>query len=98
MRNILAANPVLAGGCYLFAHPGDGFDMDDKKRQAKKDELLRMEIQQLRIKRAQERAKKNLGQHTSLADELLAERREAAKNEHGTRCTEGVWETTNRTL
>ena len=45
------------------------------------DDELRITTQQRRIQRAQTRARRYLKQGTSLVDELLAERREAAKNE-----------------
>jgi len=45
------------------------------------DDELRITTQQRRIQRAQRRARKYLKPGTSLVEELLAERREAAKNE-----------------
>ena len=45
------------------------------------DDELRITTQQRRIQRAQQRARKHLKAGTSLVDELLAERREAAKRE-----------------
>jgi AbrB family looped-hinge helix DNA binding protein len=45
------------------------------------DNELRITTQQIRIRRAQERARKYLKPARSLAKELLAERREAAKLE-----------------
>ncbi len=45
------------------------------------DDELRITTQQHRIQRAQQRARKYLKPGTSLVDELLVERREAAKNE-----------------
>lgn len=42
---------------------------------------LRITTQQRRIQRAQSRARRYVKRGTSLVDELLAERREAAKNE-----------------
>ncbi len=45
------------------------------------DDELRITTQQRRIERAQRRARRYLNPGTSLVDELLAERREAAKNE-----------------
>jgi AbrB family looped-hinge helix DNA binding protein len=45
------------------------------------DDMFCLTTQQHRIRRAQGRAKKFLTPDTSLADELIAERREAAKNE-----------------
>jgi len=46
-----------------------------------RDDELRITTQQRRIERAQQRARRYLKAGTSLVDELLAERREAAKNE-----------------
>jgi AbrB family looped-hinge helix DNA binding protein len=45
------------------------------------DDELRITTQQRRIQRAQRRARRYVKPGTSLVDELLAERREAAKNE-----------------
>jgi AbrB family looped-hinge helix DNA binding protein len=45
------------------------------------DDELRITTQQRRIQRAQRRARKYVKPRTSLVDELLAERREAAKRE-----------------
>jgi AbrB family looped-hinge helix DNA binding protein len=45
------------------------------------DDELRITTQQRRIQRAQRRARQHLKPGTSLVDELLAERREAAKHE-----------------
>jgi len=45
------------------------------------DDELRITTQQRRIERAQRRARRYLKPGTSLAGELLAERRQAAKNE-----------------
>ena len=45
------------------------------------DDELRITTQQRRIQRAQRRARQYLKRGTSLVDELLAERREAAKHE-----------------
>ncbi len=45
------------------------------------DDELRITTQQRCIQRAQRRARKYVKRGTSLVDELLAERREAAKNE-----------------
>ena len=45
------------------------------------DDELRITTQQRRIQRAQRRARRYLKPGTSLAGELLAERREAAKDE-----------------
>jgi len=46
-----------------------------------RDNTLRIAEQQRRIQRAQQRARSYLKSGESLADELLAERREAAKSE-----------------
>jgi AbrB family looped-hinge helix DNA binding protein len=46
-----------------------------------RDDELRITTQQRRIQRAQRRARRYLKPGTSLVNELLAERREAAKNE-----------------
>jgi hypothetical protein len=45
------------------------------------DDELRITTQQRRIERAQRRARRYLKAGTSLVDELLAERRQAARNE-----------------
>ena len=45
------------------------------------DDELRITTQQRRIQRAQRRARRYLKPGASLVDELLAERREAARNE-----------------
>ena len=45
------------------------------------DDKLRIATQQRRIQRAQRRARRYVKRGTSLVDELLAERREAARNE-----------------
>ncbi len=45
------------------------------------DDELRITTQQRRIQRAQRRARQYLKRGTSLVEELLAERREAAKHE-----------------
>ena len=45
------------------------------------DDELRISTQQNRIRRAQRRAQQNVKRGTSLVDELLVERREAAKRE-----------------
>jgi AbrB family looped-hinge helix DNA binding protein len=45
------------------------------------DDELRITTQQRRIERAQRRARRYLKPGTSLVDELLAERREAARDE-----------------
>ncbi len=45
------------------------------------DDELRITTQQLRIQRARRRARQYVKSGTSLVDELLADRREAAKNE-----------------
>lgn len=46
-----------------------------------RDDELRITTQQRRIQRAPRRARRYLRPGTSLVDELLAERREAAKDE-----------------
>jgi AbrB family looped-hinge helix DNA binding protein len=53
---------------------------DDVVLELKEDEL-RITTQQQRVQRARERARKYLPKGVSLSKELLAERREAAKNE-----------------
>jgi predicted glycosyl hydrolase (DUF1957 family) len=47
----------------------------------KKDDAFVLTTQQHRIQRAQQRAKTHVAAGTSLADELIAERRKAAKSE-----------------
>jgi AbrB family looped-hinge helix DNA binding protein len=47
----------------------------------KKDDVFVLTTQQHRIQRAQRRAKTRLAAGTSLADELIAERRKASKDE-----------------
>jgi AbrB family looped-hinge helix DNA binding protein len=58
-----------------------GVEAGDEIILEEKDEVFCLTAQQHRIRRAQRRAKKHLAPGTSLADELIAERREAAKNE-----------------
>jgi AbrB family looped-hinge helix DNA binding protein len=58
-----------------------GIEIGDEVVLRVQDNELRITTQQQRIQRAQERARKYLKPGTSLASELLAERREAAKNE-----------------
>jgi AbrB family looped-hinge helix DNA binding protein len=58
-----------------------GIEVGDEVVLRVQDDELRITTQQRRIQRAQERAKKYLKPGTSLVNELLAERREAAKNE-----------------
>ncbi|HKD85109.1 MAG TPA: AbrB/MazE/SpoVT family DNA-binding domain-containing protein [Terriglobales bacterium] len=58
-----------------------GIEVGDEVVLRVQDNELRITTQQQRIQRAQERARKYLKPGTSLASELLAERREAAKNE-----------------
>ena len=53
---------------------------DDVVLELKEDEL-RITTQQQRVQRARERARKYLPKGVSLSKELLAERREAAKND-----------------
>ena len=58
-----------------------GIEVGDEVVLRLQDDELRITTQQHRIQRAQERARKYLPPGTSLVDELLAERREAAKHE-----------------
>ena len=58
-----------------------GIDAGDELVLRVEDDELRITTQQRRIQRAQRRARKYLKPGTSLVEELLAERREAAKNE-----------------
>jgi AbrB family looped-hinge helix DNA binding protein len=58
-----------------------GIEAGDEVVLRLEDDELRITTQQLRIRRAQERARKYLKPGRSLAKELLAERREAAKRE-----------------
>jgi AbrB family looped-hinge helix DNA binding protein len=58
-----------------------GIEVGDEVVLRIQDDELRITTQQRRIRRAQQRARTYLKPGTSLVDELLAERREAAKNE-----------------
>lgn len=58
-----------------------GIEVGDEVVLQVQDNELRITTQQSRIQRAQERARKHLKPGTSLVAELLAERREAARNE-----------------
>ncbi len=58
-----------------------GVEAGDDLILEKKDDVFFLTTQQQRIRRAQQRAKTHLAAGTSLADELIAERRKAAKNE-----------------
>jgi AbrB family looped-hinge helix DNA binding protein len=58
-----------------------GIEAGDEVVLRLEDDELRITTQQLRIRRAQARARKLLKNKRSLARELLAERREAAKRE-----------------
>ncbi len=59
----------------LGIKPGDSVDISVK------DYEVRISTMRSRIRRAQERARKYIPEGVSLSDELIAERREAAKNE-----------------
>jgi AbrB family looped-hinge helix DNA binding protein len=58
-----------------------GINVGDEVLLRLQDDELRITTQQRRIQRAQRRARRYLKPGTSLVDELLAERREAARNE-----------------
>jgi AbrB family looped-hinge helix DNA binding protein len=58
-----------------------GINVGDELLLRIRDDELRITTQQRRIQSAQRRARRYLKAGTSLVDELLAERREAAKNE-----------------
>jgi AbrB family looped-hinge helix DNA binding protein len=58
-----------------------GIEVGDEVVLRIEDDELRITTQQRRIQRAQRRARKYVKRGTSLVDELLAERREAARNE-----------------
>ena len=58
-----------------------GIEAGDEVVLSIQDDELRITTQQRRIQRAQRRARQYVESGTSLVDELLAERREAAKNE-----------------
>ena len=58
-----------------------GIEAGDELVLRLQEDELRITTQQRRIRRAQERARRYLKRGESLVDELLAERREAAKRE-----------------
>ncbi len=58
-----------------------GIEIGDEVVLRLRDDELSITTQQHRIQRAQQRARKYLKPGTSLSDELLAERHEAARNE-----------------
>jgi hypothetical protein len=58
-----------------------GIEVGDEVVLRIEDDELRITTKQRLIQRAQRRARKYVRRGTSLVDELLAERREAAKNE-----------------
>jgi AbrB family looped-hinge helix DNA binding protein len=58
-----------------------GIEVGDEVVLRIQDDELRITTQQHRIERAQRRARQHIKPGVSLVDELLAERREAAKNE-----------------
>jgi AbrB family looped-hinge helix DNA binding protein len=58
-----------------------GIEVGDEIVLRIEDDELRITTQQRRIKRAQSRARQYVKRGASLVDELLAERREAAKHE-----------------
>ena len=58
-----------------------GIEVGDEVVLRLQDDELRITTKQRRIQRAQERAQRYLKPGTSLVDELIAERREAAKHE-----------------
>lgn len=58
-----------------------GINVGDEVLLRLQDDELRITTQQRRIQRAQRRARRYLKPGTSLVDELLAERREAARDE-----------------
>jgi len=58
-----------------------GINVGDEVLLRLQDDELRITTQQRRIQRAQRRARRYLKPGTSLVDELLTERREAAKDE-----------------
>jgi AbrB family looped-hinge helix DNA binding protein len=58
-----------------------GIEVGDEVVLRIEDDELRITTQQRRIQRAQRRARKYLKPGTSLVDELIAERREAAERE-----------------
>lgn len=58
-----------------------GIEIGDEVVLRVQDNELRISTQQARIQRAQQRARLRLKPGTSLVNELLSERREAARNE-----------------
>lgn len=58
-----------------------GIDVGDEVVLRLQDDELRITTQQLRIQRAQERARRYVKPGVSLVDELLAERRQAVERE-----------------
>ena len=58
-----------------------GINVGDEVVLRVQDDELRITTQQRRVERAQRRARKHLKAGESLVDELLAERRAAARNE-----------------
>ena len=58
-----------------------GIEIGDEVLLSLQDNELRITTQQARIRRAQQRARQYLKPGESVVDELLAERREAAKRE-----------------
>lgn len=58
-----------------------GIEIGDEVVLRVQDNELRITTQERRIERAQQRAQRHLKPGTSLVHELLAERREAARNE-----------------
>ncbi len=58
-----------------------GIEAGDEVVLSIQDDELRITTQQRRIQRARRRARQYVKSGTSLVDELLADRREAAKNE-----------------
>jgi AbrB family looped-hinge helix DNA binding protein len=58
-----------------------GIEIGDEVVLRVQDNELRITTQERRIERAQQRARQHLKPGTSLVNELLAERREAARNE-----------------
>jgi len=58
-----------------------GIEVGDEVVLRIEDDELRITTQQRRIQRAQRRARKYLKKGSSLVNELLAERRESARNE-----------------
>jgi len=58
-----------------------GIEVGDEVVLRMEDDELRITTQERRIQRAQRRARRYVKAGTSLVDELLAERREAAKRE-----------------